>query len=464
MVLRFFLLLAFLMLLGGRLEAAQASRGLSLIRDAEIEDLLRDYTMPLLVAGGLSHDAITITLVRDEAFNAFVAGGQRIFVHTGLLQQTTTPAQVIGVLAHESGHIAGGHLARMRGNMENASTAVILSTILGAAAAVGSGDVGAGAAVLSGATNIAQRTLLRFSRGQEQAADQFGVRVLQQTGWSAHGLQQSMEILRKTNAWKATAGDPYLRSHPLTDDRIRFFQRIMVDTGLKEPASAPTLLLRHARMRGKLQGFLGQPQTILLALEREPPTSTDAEKIRQQYAKAIALYRLPDEAAANAALKPLEERFPNDPYFKELKAQMALERGDVQAARKGYEAALNQLPQQPLLHYALASSLLASNQDVKTDLEAAAQHLEFTVSRDAAQLAAWSLLAQAYGRLGRTAEADLALAERYWRIRNRSLFNFSLTRAEKGIRPTNHQAWQRLQDLQQAREAWEGEEGEEREP
>lgn len=194
---------------GGLLPAAADAqrRGIALVRDAEIENTIRAYSAPLFTAAGLQGDAISVHLVNDRALNAFVAGGQRIFINTGLLIRADRPGQVIGVLAHEIGHIAGGHLARMGEAVENATTAMILSMLFGAAAAVaGSGD--AAAAAVLGGQQVAERSFLAFTRSQESAADQAGASYLEQSGQSVSGLIEFLRIIGTQDALSGARQDP----------------------------------------------------------------------------------------------------------------------------------------------------------------------------------------------------------------------------------------------------------------
>ncbi|MBM3571072.1 MAG: M48 family peptidase, partial [Alphaproteobacteria bacterium] len=192
----------------------------SLIRDTEIENTIRAYGAPVFNAAGLTAESVRIFLVQDRALNAFVAGGQNLFVNTGLLTRAEHAGQVIGVIAHETGHIAGGHLARTQDALRNASATSILAMVLGAAAAVATGKPEAGIAVLQGGQQVAERNLLTYSRAQESAADQAGLAFLERSGLSARGLVEFLEILSHEELLVVARQSPYVRSHPLSRERI----------------------------------------------------------------------------------------------------------------------------------------------------------------------------------------------------------------------------------------------------
>src|SRR5690606_21793520 len=176
--------------------------------------IIRAYATPIFDAAGLASGDVEIYLVNDSTLNAFVAGGLKLFLNTGLIQRTAQPGQLIGVIAHETGHIAGGHLVRVRDEMENASIQSVLAAVLGAAAAAASGEGGLGAAIAAGGSSMAMRNFLQYSRAQESAADHAALRFLDRVNWSSKGLVEFLGVLEDQELLSATMQDPYLRSHP----------------------------------------------------------------------------------------------------------------------------------------------------------------------------------------------------------------------------------------------------------
>ncbi|MBV28602.1 MAG: peptidase, partial [Rhodospirillaceae bacterium] len=234
----------------------------ALIRDEEIETTIRSWSTPILLVAGLDPSAVSVYIVPEKTLNAFVSGGQNIFLTTGLLMRSESPGQVKGVIAHESGHIAGGHLARLQEALKNAQLESIIAMVLGAAVVGGGVTAGerqagaAGTAVIMGGQEIAGRSLLKYTRGQEAAADQAALSYLSHTRQSAKGLESFIRILRKHEAIYVGRGDPYMRTHPLTLNRIEHISNHVANSPWSDVPESPQDILAHARMRAKLLAFL----------------------------------------------------------------------------------------------------------------------------------------------------------------------------------------------------------------
>jgi predicted Zn-dependent protease len=387
--------------------AAEAQRrsSISLVRDAEIENTIRAYAAPLFGAAGLSSDAISVHLVNDRVLNAFVAGGQRIFINTGLLIRSDRPAQVIGVLAHEIGHIAGGHLARLNDAIDNASTAMILSLLFGAAAAVAGSGEGAAAAVLGG-QQMAERNLLAFSRAQESAADQAGATFLEQTSQSASGLIEFLRIIGQQDALLYERQDPYARTHPMTPERVAALESRLSRSPFRNAKDTPENIERFKRMQAKLVGYLdGLPAT----LRKYPESDTS---LYARYARAFAYFRGLDFKRAMDETEALIQLYPNDPYFRELKADILLNQGKVAESLPPMREAYRLAPNEPLLAFGLGQRLVALEGDA-SQLAEAIDILKQVTLREPDNGSAWQQLAVAYGRTGNIGMASLASAERF---------------------------------------------------
>src|SRR5215470_15543233 len=237
-------------------------KGPAVIRDAEIEQLLREYTQPLLKAAGLAQQNIQVVIINERAFNAFVADGRRIFINAGTLMDAATPNEVIGVLAHETGHIAGGHLSRLREEVAKATTQSIVALLLGAGALVaasrsGSANMGqAGMAAIQGPQAMIQNSLLAYVRTQEDAADRAGVKFLTATGQSAKGMHDSFKRLADQLLYQARYIDPYMQSHPMPDERVRALAELARASPYWDKKDSPAMQQRHDLMRAKLYGFI----------------------------------------------------------------------------------------------------------------------------------------------------------------------------------------------------------------
>ncbi|WP_430398936.1 M48 family metalloprotease [Ferrovibrio sp.] len=386
-------------------EALAQRRGVSLVRDAEIENTIRAYALPLLAAAGLTADSVQVHLVNDRSLNAFVAGGQRIFVHTGLLQRAERPAQVIGVLAHEIGHISGGHLSRMEDSLSNASALMIASMLLGVAAGVASGNPDAAVAGMLAGQQIAERNFLSFTRGQEAAADQAGANFLDATQQSIMGLVEFMKILANQEALQAERQDPYVRTHPLSADRVAALTARAEQSRYARAPDNPENIERFKRMQAKLMGYLDG----LGATLRKYPESDTSPYAR--YARAFAYFRTLDFTRAQAEVNSLIAEFPNDPYYHELKGDILIDMGNVRDALQPHRRAHELGPREPLLAYGYARVLVALEDN--SLLPEAVTILKDVVQREPESSAAWQQLAIAYGRSGDIGMASLASAERY---------------------------------------------------
>src|SRR3954465_4251547 len=250
---------------------AQENKGPALLRDTEIEQLLREYTRPILRAAGLEKQNIQIVIINDGGFNAFVADGRRIFVNYGALMKSETPNQIIGVLAHETGHLAGGHLSKMREQLAQAQTQMIIAMLIGAGAMVagsrsgpGSGLANAGAAAaISAPQAVIQRTLLSYVRQQEENADRAGVKFLTATGQSAKGMYETFKRFTNDSLFAARGADPYLQSHPMPAERVAALEELARSSPYWNVKDDPALQLRHDMMRAKTSGFMEQQDTVL---------------------------------------------------------------------------------------------------------------------------------------------------------------------------------------------------------
>ena len=406
MISRILLLLVTVALVFGGPAPIWAKRGgFSIIRDAEIEHTIRLYAAPVLEAAGLDSSAVRVHLVNSNQLNAFVAGGQRIFLFTGLLLRVETPNQLIGVIAHETGHISGGHLARTQDALRDASTASIISFVLGAAAIVaGAGQVGA--AVITGGGAMARRTLIKYSRVQESAADQAAMTYLDRTGQSGRGLLRFLDIMGDQEALVASRQDPYARTHPVSRERINALQNRVDTSPFRDRSDPADHVAGLARMQAKLYGFL---KTKAQTLRKYPP---EDRSVPAAYARVVAYFRVAEVAAALAELDRLIAEAPDDPFFHELKGQILFENGRIAESIEPNRAAVRLLPNSPLIRLGLGQVLVAT-EDPKLNRESIG-HLEEVVRIDPRMGSAWAQLAIAYGRDGQLGESALASAERYF--------------------------------------------------
>lgn len=419
---------------------ARAAEKRSFIRDAEVENIIRAYGTPLFQAAGLDPEAVRIYIINDNTLNAFVAGGQNLFVHTGLLIRSESPNQLIGVLAHETGHIAGGHLARIGDAMGNASTEALVAMLLGVAVGAASGRGDVGTAIALGGGEAAMRNLLAFSRSQEQSADQAAMNYLEATGQSPKGMLEFFEILGDQELLVAARQDPYVRTHPLTRDRIAFVRDQVDRSRFGSAPSKPEFEEMHRRMRAKLFAFI------------EPPIRTNQRykesdrSVEARYARAIAAYRRPDLDTALPLIDGLIKDMPADPYFHELKCQMLHENGRGAEALAPCREAVRLVPDSALLRLGLAQVQVESNDD--SLLEEAKTHLDVTTRKEPENRTAWRLLAVAQGRTGNEGMAAYAMAE-YTLLEGKLVdANYHAGKAER-LLPKSGPIWLRIQDIKE---------------
>jgi predicted Zn-dependent protease len=425
--------------------AARAQQGqrLNLIRDAEIENTIRSFAVPIWRAAGLDPNAVEIMLVQDNSLNAFVAGGQRIFINTGLIMRTETPNQLIGVLAHESGHIAGGHLARMQEELRNLTTLQILEAILGAGAmaggAVSGSGMGRGGGTGAGGPRAPGSLLsfLHYTQTQESSADQAAMTYLQRTQQSPKGAVDFLRILQREERLAISQRDPYLTTHPLTPERISAFEQAAARSPYMNAQDTQQNLDMHHRMVAKLMGFI-TPDTALARF-------SEADRaVPARYARAIAWYRKGALGSALLTIDGLLKEYPNDPYFWEVRGQMLYENGRSAEAVTAYRKAVQLLPSSPIIKIDFARALLATNNS-DNDREAV-RNLELAAQQEPDSFDLWRMMAEGYSKLNNPGMTSLARAEMALLRGQRNEAIAHADAASRQLQPSTP-AWQRAQDI-----------------
>jgi predicted Zn-dependent protease len=436
------LFLAFGMLVLTGMSVVQRSAfgagGLSMIRDTEIENTIRAYAAPLLSAAGLEPDAFHVHLVNSTELNAFVAQGQRLFITTGLLRRSRNADQVIAVMAHEIGHIAGGHLARLKGALDDASTAAMITQVLGLAIGVLSRQGGAAIAVGGGGQHVIERSLLSYSRGQEQAADQAAVSFLDQAGLSSRGMAQFLNILANQEFLHSSRQEAYVRTHPLTRERVRFAKRHFQKSRFANAQTPRRFIIAHELMVAKLNGFMGSPPQVLMQYKESD------HSVSARYARTIAEYRNFNLEAAVPMIDALIAEHPRNPYFFELKGQMLFENARIDEALIAYRESVRLLPRAPLLRTSLAHAMLESNRPEL--LDEALAHANEALRVDRFVPLAWRLAGTVYGRKGQMGRSAWALAE-YNLLIGRSKLALSQAKRALKLLKKGSPSWLRAQDI-----------------
>ena len=434
---RFIIAIASVVVVAAVAFSQPATAGDTIIRDTEIEADIRTMVTPIWKAAGLEPSALHVYLVEDKQINSFVAGGQNEFINTGLITRAQTPNQLIGVLAHETGHIAGGHLTRFQEAMRNASIEGIIAMVLGAAASVAGKGSGGGAAMLP-AEGVAQRAFMQYSITQEASADHAAMTFLDASGQSARGLLQFFQILQGEEMLAGIREDPYLRTHPLTSERIDYVRNHVEHSRFSNVPDTAANIDMFKRVKVKLDAFTSPPSSTLANYPEKD------QSVLARYARAIAYYRIPKLDKALPIIDGLIREFPQDPYFRELKGQMLFENGRIAEAAQPYEEAVRLAPAAPLLRISLAQVYIESN-DPKANKRAIA-YLNDALRTEDKETTAWHLLATAYGRDNQIGMAALALAEEGLSAGKKKDAQQQALRA-KALLPKNSPAWNRAENI-----------------
>ena len=388
-------------------QAGQASaQSVNLIRDAETEALIAEYTAPIFKAAGVSSHNIKVHLIDDPAFNAFVINGQHMFINTGAITQSETPNQLTGVIAHETGHIKGGHNARLRDLMERMQTAALLLTVLSAAAMVGgavagSGDTAqAGGAMMMDGQHVLTRSILSYVRQQESAADRAAVEFLNASHQSPAGMIKVFRFFAEQTVGSVRP-DPYILTHPMPQDRIAQLEEIAQKSPYYNEKDPAALQQRHDLVRAKIMAYTYQnnPQRIL--------RQYSDNSLPSRYARAIVTFHSGGYQVAAPALNGLIEAQPQNPWFHELKGTFLLESGKAKDAVAPLRKAVSLAPRSGYMRIELAQAILESGGG---SADEALKLLRVALVDEDQSYLGYRLESQAYGVLGRVPEANLAAA------------------------------------------------------
>ena len=403
----------------------------SLIRDAEIEQILREYTDPILEAAGLIPSDVGLYIINDQSLNAFVANGQRIHLNTGLIIASETPGQLKGVIAHETGHIAGGHGVQRVQDARIASRPALLSIGLGILAiAAGAGE--AGAALIASSQQFAAINFYTHTRVQEASADQMAVDFLSSNGESSVGLIEFFEKFRYQQVLSEARRFPYFQSHPLAADRIRSLRGRAEESGFMDVPSTPEDIAKLEIMHAKLIGFLEPPARVF---QRYPVTDTSQPA---RYARAISAMQVSDITTALREIDALIEVAPDNPFYHELKGQILFEGGRAEQSVEPLATAISLLPDNTLLLVSYARSLVARGEE--GDLALGEEALRDALIAEPNNAFAWAQLAIALDKQGRRAEAQLATAESAYNVGDFPRAHSFAQRALQKLEPNTHDA------------------------
>lgn len=425
-------------------ESHAQSNSLPIVRDAEIEKLLNDYMRPLLAAANIRRNRVEVVLVNSRSFNAFVSG-RKIFVNLGAIVTAETPNELIGVLAHEIGHLAGGHQDRLRQQIDRAKTIAVVTALLGVSAAIAAGSAGnnqlagAGAGIAAGSSELAKRGLLSYQRTEELAADRAALTYLNKTKQSTKGILTTFKRFDKSLALVRDRVNPYKISHPLPRERIAALETLAKQSpyfNKKDPAALQT---RHDKARAKILAYTYGPGAVEGALGKSN------NSVQYRYGRAISTFLYKNPRAAIPMIDALIKGAPKNPYYHEIKGEALLRAQNADGAVKAFSRAV-QLDgaRSPTMLAALGHALVLNGRE--SDLRRAVGELEVALSIDPDNPRAYRHLAMAYGRLGDTSSANLATAEEHFHSgRYKSAKQFA-ARAKRGFNRNTPQ-WLRADDI-----------------
>ena len=394
----------------------------NIIRDAEIENFLEEISHPIFSEANLNLNSVDIYIFNDKSINAFVACGQKIFVNTDLIQSFETPSMLRGVMAHETGHIAGGHLARSDEALERAQTPMIVGLLLGIGAAI-AGDGDAAQALLLGSQQIAQGMVAKYSRSQESAADQAAIKYLEGIKKSSNGMLEVLYKFANQEALSSNRQSVRVRSHPISRDRIRSLEQKVNKSQFINERDNEKILFQYKMIQAKLDGFLNNPNDVIRKAKK------DSSLIFNKYSLAVAYYRKALLKESLSALNEMINQYPNNPWFYELKGQVLYESGKIRESIIPYRKSLSISPNEPLLMVALATALNALEN--KNNAIEAISLLKKSLMHDQKNTQTWFQLAISYSRINDIGNAELASAERHFLTGNVKMASFHAKKSLK---------------------------------
>ena len=421
---------------GLMLSAAAPASAQSAIRDTEIESIIHEWAAPVFTGMGLEPTEVEILLINDAELNAFATRGRIMGVNTGLILRTRSPNELLGVIAHEGGHIRNRHT--LRDGARDAGMQPMLMTMALGALAIAAGAPDAGAVLLGNSQYFGTLSALRYMSHQEGEADNTAARALEAAGESGRGLVSFFENFRSQEVFSDARRYPYFRSHPLSSDRIENLRRFVSEQPSYDHRDSPERMAQHALIVAKIHAFMDHPRETLGAYPETDVT------LPARYARAIAWYRDGQTDRALAAVDALLAGDPENPYFWELKGQILFEEGRPEEAIGAHQRSVDIMPDAPLLRINLGHALIETRDPAR--LAAAVDHLKRATALEKDNSMAWRLLAQALASQGKEGEARLASAEMYFAVgAERQATQFAL-RARDMLEPGTVE-WTRAMDI-----------------
>jgi len=408
----------------------------SAIRDTEIESIIHEWSDPVFTAMGLEPSEVEILLINENDLNAFATRGRIIGINTGLILRTRNANELLGVIAHEAGHVKNRHT--LRDGAQQAGMQPLLMTMALGALAIAAGAPDAGAVLLGNSQYFGTLSALRYMTHQEGEADNTGARALERAGESGRGLLTFFENFRSQEVFSDARRYPYFRSHPLSSDRIENLRRLVAEQPHYDHQDSPERVAEHALILAKIHAFMDAPNTTLRAY---PETD---ESLPARYARVIAWYRDGQTDRALTAVDVLLTEQPENPYFWELKGQILFEEGRPAEAIGAHQRSVELKPDAPLLRINLAHAMIETQDPAQITL--AVDQLKRATALESDNTMGWRLLSQAYATQGKEGEARLASAEMYFAMGAEQQATQFALRARDMLTPGSSD-WTRAMDI-----------------
>jgi predicted Zn-dependent protease len=415
---------------------AYAKKNFSIIRDAEIENILKSYCAPVFTAVGMNPKNIKIHIVDSDEINAFATAGHNIYFNTGLILETKTPEELIGVIAHETGHVYAGHILTGYEQLKKAQNTSLITTVLGGIAAVASGRPDLGIAVALGGAQVGTENFLHYRRGQESAADQVALNILDANKISAQGFLDFMKTIQRKDMSTGSNIPVYLRTHPVTTDRVEHIRNHINKQNGKTKPLPKSFYDFHKTMKAKLFGFLKEPTRTF--------NTYKGDSYFDKYARAVAFHKNLQEEEALKEIDSLIKDYPKNPYLYELKGQIFFENGQIDKSIKQYEQAIKLYPDNGLLRLSLSQALIEKGGE--TAYKKARTNLEKAIKIEQQSPAVWKLLAISYKHMNNNGLYSYAMSEYLFLIHGYKDALFHAKLAEKQLKYGSPK-WMKVQDI-----------------
>jgi beta-barrel assembly-enhancing protease len=387
----------------GRQVMRQLHSSGSYFSDPEVNAYL-DALGHRLVAGDADlHGDFEFFAVGAPEINAFALPGGYVGVNTGLILATESESELASVLAHEITHVTQHHIARQM-EAQSASQLAMLAGLAAAILAGASGNDQAAQAAVTGATAGAMQNQINYTRDFEREADRIGFQLLEKAGFDARAMASFFQRLQQATRLQDNKTPGYLRTHPLTYERVAEAQ----DRAFSSPYKQVRDSLEYQLVRALLKSYQGIPDEAVAALRKQLDTPRTEARNAARYGLAAAQLRAAKFPEAMAEVQALDKAGFRHPMVEALAGQILLQSGQYAAARSRYETALARYPDHLQLVYDYPRNLIKAR-----DFNTAARFTEAQLSQRRNDSTLHELAAEAHSGVGHQTLSHYHLGEMY---------------------------------------------------